>query len=30
MNLNSLHDKTEAQSKRIEDVRAFRLWASIN
>lgn len=28
-NLNSLHDKTEAQSKRIEDVRAFRLWASI-
>uniref|UniRef100_A0A0A9G3N8 Pentatricopeptide repeat-containing protein n=1 Tax=Arundo donax TaxID=35708 RepID=A0A0A9G3N8_ARUDO len=28
-NLNSLHDKTEAQSKRIEDVRAFRSWASI-
>jgi len=28
-NLNSLHDKTEAQSKRIEDVRAFRSWAGI-
>ncbi|KAK1680379.1 hypothetical protein QYE76_041227 [Lolium multiflorum] len=29
MNLSSLHDKTEAQSKRIEDVRAFRSWAGI-
>ncbi|KAJ1290990.1 hypothetical protein BS78_02G284700 [Paspalum vaginatum] len=28
-NLNSLHDKTEAQTKRIEDVRAFRSWAGI-
>ncbi|XP_044960721.1 pentatricopeptide repeat-containing protein At4g17616 [Hordeum vulgare subsp. vulgare] len=28
-NLNSLHDKTEAQSKRIDDVRAFRSWAGI-
>lgn len=28
-NLNSLHDKTEAQSKRIEDVQAFRSWAGI-
>jgi pentatricopeptide repeat protein len=28
-NLNSLHDKTEAQNKRIEDVRAFRSWAGI-
>ncbi|KAF7017158.1 unnamed protein product [Triticum aestivum] len=28
-NLNSLHDKTEAQSKRIDDVRAFRTWAGI-
>ena len=28
-NLNSLHNKTEAQNKRIEDVRAFRSWAGI-
>ncbi|OEL34677.1 Pentatricopeptide repeat-containing protein [Dichanthelium oligosanthes] len=28
-NLNSLHDKSEAQNKRIEDVRAFRSWAGI-
>uniref|UniRef100_J3ML12 At1g68980-like TPR repeats domain-containing protein n=2 Tax=Oryza brachyantha TaxID=4533 RepID=J3ML12_ORYBR len=28
-NLNSLHEKTEDQSKRIEDVRAFRSWAGI-
>ncbi|KAF8669492.1 hypothetical protein HU200_051293 [Digitaria exilis] len=28
-NLNSLHDKTEAQNKRIEDVRAFRSWSGI-
>uniref|UniRef100_A0A0A9GR97 Pentatricopeptide repeat-containing protein n=1 Tax=Arundo donax TaxID=35708 RepID=A0A0A9GR97_ARUDO len=28
-NLNSLHDKTEYQNKRIEDVRAFRSWAGI-
>ncbi|XP_062187507.1 pentatricopeptide repeat-containing protein At4g17616 [Phragmites australis] len=28
-NLNSLHDKTEAQSKRIEHVQAFRSWAGI-
>lgn len=28
-NLNSLRDRTEAQSKRIEDVRAFRSWAGI-
>ncbi|TVU39055.1 hypothetical protein EJB05_12458 [Eragrostis curvula] len=28
-NLSSLHDKTEAQRKRIEDVQAFRLWAGI-
>uniref|UniRef100_A0A0E0I125 ATP synthase subunit delta', mitochondrial n=1 Tax=Oryza nivara TaxID=4536 RepID=A0A0E0I125_ORYNI len=26
-NLNLLHEKTEQQSKRIEDVRAFRSWA---
>ncbi|CAL5083081.1 unnamed protein product [Urochloa decumbens] len=29
-NLSSLHDKTETQNKRIEDVRAFRSWAGIN
>uniref|UniRef100_A0A0E0LKI6 Pentacotripeptide-repeat region of PRORP domain-containing protein n=1 Tax=Oryza punctata TaxID=4537 RepID=A0A0E0LKI6_ORYPU len=28
-NLNSLHEKTEEQSKRIEDVRAFRSWAGV-
>ncbi|KAK3127406.1 hypothetical protein QOZ80_7AG0572870 [Eleusine coracana subsp. coracana] len=28
-NLSSLHDKTEAQNKRIEDVQAFRSWAGI-
>jgi pentatricopeptide repeat protein len=28
-NLSSLHDKTEAQNKRIEDVQAFRSWVGI-
>ncbi|XP_052162077.1 pentatricopeptide repeat-containing protein At4g17616 isoform X1 [Oryza glaberrima] len=28
-NLNLLHEKTEEQSKRIEDVRAFRSWAGV-